>query len=100
MEKIPFMVNKDGSLTVDKENLNALLKLFNYSCFTVTCEKDRAVISIEDENKYVGQFTTDDTNKNLNDLRQKLINDLYDKSNYSYNENDVEILKILFEDAK
>lgn len=50
--------------------------------------------------KQFESITVDDTNKNLNDLRQKLINDLYDKSNYSYNENDVEILKILFEDAK
>ena len=40
----------------------------------------------------------DDTNKSLDDLKQKLINDMY-RLNF-YEQVDVEILKILFENEK
>lgn len=40
----------------------------------------------------------DDTNKSLDDLKQKLINIMYEKS--FYEQTDIEILKILFENEK
>ena len=43
-------------------------------------------------------ITVDDTNKDLNDLRQKLINEMYEKS--LYEQTDVEILKLLLENDK
>lgn len=57
----------------------------------IRVENDKQIFIITKDN-----LTISNKNKSLKELKQKLINDLYNKSNCSYNENDVEILKMLF----
>lgn len=51
----------------------------------------------EAEKEIKKYMTENENNKSLNDLRQKLINNLYDKK--VYDTTDVELIRILFENT-
>lgn len=86
-------INKDG--TISKVELEA--DSVNLESGTIT----RAIREVDNEkNEYTTKFCTrvENSQHTLEDLKQKLINDMYDRK--SYFKEDIEILKLLFETKK